>query len=143
MSDTLPQDMTAKDLLYGANGFDDIATKKAFSFGVKDAPDGASSLRVALFLQHRRNGANDTDAYQQAMTATFGDLMERFSADTTDDDLDRDPYGGDEITPIREWARFILATGYSVTLPEFLMLTFEQRAAFAEELDLIRSQMQA
>lgn len=59
-------------------GFDEIAIRKTFGVSMEQL-EGTIPSRALLFVQLRRDGAKDFEAYKTCMEITAGDMEERFS----------------------------------------------------------------
>lgn len=79
---------TASELFNSVSGFEDQAVKAKFGMPTLrlNATDNAEFLRALIFVEKRRGGMSDQDAYDAAQTLGFGDMNAYFTED-------------DEITP--------------------------------------------
>jgi hypothetical protein len=58
-------------------GFDEVAIRKMFGASF-DVLEGTLNPRALLFVQLRRDGAKDPDAFRSAMEIMLGDLEQLF-----------------------------------------------------------------
>lgn len=84
-TDTKP---TYTESVEALTGFDEIAIEKTFKHDL-DSLRFSMQLRALVFVASRRNGANDKDAYEQAMSLTVKDLNGSFSPEQ-DEEIDED-----------------------------------------------------
>lgn len=85
MTETVEK-LNVEELTESLTGFEEIAISKVFS--VKDfmTLPGTMSVRALLFVVYKRDGDNDTDAYQKAMEMSMKAVQEFF-----DDDIEAIP----------------------------------------------------
>lgn len=85
-------DLTGAEFFETLNGFDEQAIAKKFGKGIRELTrtDELGTLRALVFIDTRRRGSNDPEAYKAAMELRIGDLKSYF-ADPDDED-DRDPF---------------------------------------------------
>lgn len=84
---------TADDMFGTLNGFDELAIAKQFGTQIHQLhPDEGGSpfvfLRALAFIDIRRNGVKDADAYKQAMELSVADANGYFAAPEPDIDPD-------------------------------------------------------
>lgn len=83
--------LSSRDVVNSLTGFDELAIEKRFGRTVEDLAEntGTTFLRALLYaVERRRAGVSDQQAYEAAMSATFGGLQERFAPDDADADPD-------------------------------------------------------
>lgn len=84
-------DQTANDMFGSLTGFDEIAIRKEFRSDVYSlSNDGPAFLRALIYVDHRRQGIKDADAYKAAMEMTQAEATDYFAPepdDKADDDL--------------------------------------------------------
>lgn len=137
---TVAEDVTTEDaepkinlseLSQSVNGFDQIAIRTRFHERFDVLADDPMMLSRALYFVHRRReGVKDAEAFQEAMLLTMGDLTSKFEAAP-----DGDEFEGDESAVAerdRQYAEFVMGTGLSYTLDQYMALTIAQRAAIIE-----------
>lgn len=80
---------TAEDAFNSLTGFDEIAIEKRFGLSDYTTIESQSGkwMRAMVFVLKRREGLNDLDAYNAAMSMSLGELNDQFA---TDDETDRD-----------------------------------------------------
>lgn len=76
---------TINDVLSSFTGWDEIAISSQFGHDWTDLT-GMSLARAAWFVQARRRGVADGDAYREAMGVTVGALKDAFADDDADVD---------------------------------------------------------
>jgi hypothetical protein len=81
----------AREFSRSLTGFDELAIMKAFRKPWTEL-EGMFAGRALLFVQLRRDGAKDADAYRVSMEITAGDIEDLFSI--PDAEGNEDPTGG-------------------------------------------------
>jgi hypothetical protein len=113
------------------NGYDQIAIRARFRERFDQlAEDPMMFPRAMYFIHLRRNGEKDAAAYEAAMTLPMKRLTELFDAATEDDELDGDETAVAERD--REYGDFVVGTGLSFTVEQYMDLTVQQRARIIE-----------
>lgn len=75
-------ELTAEDFLKTLTGFDEIAIQKAFGATLKGMMEDDFRLaRSLVFVDRRRSGLKDADAYTEAMNLPMGALTEWFATE--------------------------------------------------------------
>lgn len=75
----MASEIPADELFESFNGFDEIAVHKAFKLDLAAMEErGFLFLRALVFVNERRGGLNDAEAYKAAMNLTQGDLTDYF-----------------------------------------------------------------
>lgn len=69
--------MNAEQMTRSVTGFDEIAIRSKFS-GSLETLEGTMTPRALLFVQLRRDGLNDRDAYRTCMEIPYGELEDMF-----------------------------------------------------------------
>lgn len=88
-SEEKPARMSADEILDTLNGFDEIAIAKAFKMTFTEVIEDATLfLRGMAFINERREGKSDAEAYAVAMYTSTLKMAEYFPA--PDDELDPD-----------------------------------------------------
>jgi len=125
--------LVAEDLVNSLTGFDQIAIRQRFNQRFEElAEDQIMLLRVLYFIHLRRENAGtqgggyDKEAFQQSMGMPMGDLQEKFA--DADNAADPDDEGA-VVERDREFAEFVMASGLSYTVEQFMALTLSQRSA--------------
>jgi len=126
-----PDLLVAEDLVNSLTGFDQIAIRQRFNQRFEElAEDQIMLLRVLYFIHLRRENAGtpgfDKEAFQQAMGIPLGGLQEKFA--DSDDAADPEDEGA-VVERDREFAEFVMASGLSYTVEQFMALTLSQRSA--------------
>lgn len=112
-------------------GFDQIAIGRFFGTTFAElAKDELMLLRALYFVDRKHAGdgtpAADKVAFQAVMTMPIGEVRDAFA----NEDDGGDP---DAVTDVaardREFAEFVVGTGLSYTVDQFMALTLGQRAA--------------
>jgi hypothetical protein len=70
----------SREFTKSLTGWDEIAIRKAFGSSLEDL-EGSLIPRALLFVQRRREGAKDAQAYIAAMDLPMGDLEKLFESD--------------------------------------------------------------
>ena len=116
-----------EEMVDSLTGFDQIAIRQRFNERFDSlAEDPIMLTRGIYFVQLRRDGEKDADAFNQAMTIPFGELQGKFTQ--SEDAVDPE----DESAIVerdREFAEFVMATGLSYTVEQYMSLTLSQRNA--------------
>lgn len=126
-----PDLLDAQALVNTLTGFDEIAIRQRFNERFESiAEDQLMLLRVLYFVHLRRENAGtsgfDKVAFQQAMEMPLGALQEKFAdADQASDPDDE----GAVVERDREFAEFVVTTGLSYTVEQYMALTLSQRNA--------------
>lgn len=72
-------DMTADETVLSLTGFDEIAIATAFRADISALRESPFQfLRALIFVDQRRKGAKDAEAFQAAMNLTVADLNAYF-----------------------------------------------------------------
>lgn len=76
-------DLTANGMFESLNGFDEIAIKKEFRFDVYTLAkeDKAAFMRALIFVDQRRDGLKDSEAYKAAMDLPQSRAVEYFASE--------------------------------------------------------------
>lgn len=83
MSET--QRLSAEAFTRSLNGFEELAIQRMFKAGLGDLRD-TMAPRALLFVQNKREGMKDADAFKASMEMTLGDMETRFEkAEVTED----------------------------------------------------------
>jgi hypothetical protein len=69
--------INAEDFAKSLNGFEELAIRKAFGVGISEL-EGTMVPRAILFINEKRNGLKDFDAYNSAMLLTLSAIEGRF-----------------------------------------------------------------
>lgn len=80
-----PPRPTATQMVRSLTGWDEVAIERMFRSKVGDL-SSTMAARAAVFVQLRREGGDDRNAYGQAMGMTLGEVEEGFFADEPDTD---------------------------------------------------------
>lgn len=116
-----------QSLARSVDGFEKIAIRQLFRQRFDElAADGAMFMRALLFVIHKRDGQADPDAFRNSMLLPLGAVVARFadeSAEDADAVAERD----------RAYANFVVGTGLSFTVDQFMALTVGQRQAIFDE----------
>ena len=76
------------------NGFDEIAVERHFNRSFRKLEDGTLMGRAVLFVQWRREGMRDADAYKKAMLLTIDELEASFVDPADEDEEDAEGKAG-------------------------------------------------
>lgn len=76
------------------NGFDEIAVERLFKRSFRSMDTGTLMGRAVLFVQYRRDGMKDTEAYQKAMLLSIDELEGSFLDPETEDEEDAEGKAG-------------------------------------------------
>jgi hypothetical protein len=122
-------DQTAQQVYDSANGFDDIAVKKAFGASLLSLKDDAMTFGRALaFIVAKRDGLNDMQAKQTVLGLSNAALSDYFAVGESDEETDERREAAK--TEARAMAEFCIRTGQSKDT--YLSLTALEREAFVE-----------
>jgi len=128
-----PDLLKAEDLVNSLTGFDQIAIRQRFNQRFDELSEDPVMLLRALYFIHLRRenagtqgGGYDKEAFQQSMGMPMGDLQEKFA--DADNAADPDDEGA-VVERDREFAEFVMASGLSYTVEQFMALTLSQRSA--------------
>jgi hypothetical protein len=85
-------ELTAEDYVKSLTGFDEIAIARAFDGADMSALSKRPStlLRACVFVDQRRKGLRDPEAYQAALTLTL-DELEQYFPDAEDEVMPEEP----------------------------------------------------
>lgn len=94
MSDTATK-ITANEMFESLTGFEEIAVERKFGATVEGLAEGKPLrlLRALSFVQFKRDGLDDTKAYNAAMDMTLAQAQAHFTED------DRDLEAGEDNAP--------------------------------------------
>ena len=84
--------LSGDEMFNSLTGFDEIAVAKSFGRSPLDlarANEETNLLRALVFVDLRRNGSSDADAYQAVMGMSLKDIAGYFAA------ADADPFRGE------------------------------------------------
>lgn len=83
-------DQTANDVFNTLTGFDEIAIKREFKADVLTLAktDKAGFLRALVFIDHRRAGVKDRDAFKATMELLLSEVTDYFADEPADDDAE-------------------------------------------------------
>jgi hypothetical protein len=113
------------------NGYDQIAIRTRFHERFDQlAEDPIMFARAMYFIHLRRGGAKDAQAHEAAMRLPMKEVNELFETSTDTDEFEGDETATQERD--KQFADFIVGTGISYTLDEYMALTISQRAAIIE-----------
>ncbi|MBS2939590.1 hypothetical protein KDN32_17765 [Nocardioides sp. J2M5] len=83
---------TPNDMFESLTGFDEIAIAAHFGDKITNLhADPFAFLRALAFVDFRRGGQNDKDAYQSAMALTISATQNYFTEDETEDEAGKEP----------------------------------------------------
>lgn len=84
--------MSAGEMAESLNGFDEIAITKSFGISIGEIrkQEALTFLRALVFVDQRRKGLKDPEAYEFAMLLTVGKLPHYF-ADEADEPMPEEP----------------------------------------------------
>jgi len=124
----LDMDQLSKSL----TGFEQIAVTQVFRQKLDSlATDSTMFMRVLLFVQQKRNGLNDADAFRAVMMLDIETVVESFKPKDGESPEPEDP---DAIAERDQaFANFVIGTGLSYTVDEYMSLTLSQREAVISE----------
>lgn len=85
---THTSDYTAEQAFESCNGFDEIAIKQRFGMAAAHLPnaDPNQFLRAMVFVEERRRGLTDGDAWQACQAMTLGEAFNYFQPEPDDGD---------------------------------------------------------
>lgn len=119
------------------NGYDQIAIRSRFHERFDQlAEDPIMFARAMYFIHLRRENFKaegkhkDGEAHEAAMTLPMKDINELFDAGDTADDFEGDESAVAERD--REYANFVIGSGLSFTVDQYMALTVQQRARIIE-----------
>lgn len=115
------------------DGWDQIAMRKYFNEKFDElAKDGLMFARACLFIHLRRdkstgvpNSAVDKEAFREAMGMPLGTLQKMIPDEDGGADFEDETAIQERD---REFAEFVIGTGLSYTVDQFMALTINQRA---------------
>ncbi len=132
-------DLTA--LSESLNGYDQVAIRARFRERFDQlAEDPMMFARAMYFIHLRRENHkaegkyNDAEAHEKAMTLPMKAVNELFEAG----DSDADAFEGNESATAerdRDFANFVIGSGLSYTLDQYMALTVSQRARIIEAVN--------
>lgn len=98
----MTQEMTAEDFFRTINGFDEIAIARTWGADIADLRKKPFTfMRALVFVDFRRQGRNDNEAHQDALSLTVGELEDYFAEDAPEldpDEPETDQGKGDELS---------------------------------------------
>lgn len=127
-----PGRIRLQELSETLNGYDQLAIRARFHERFDQlAEDPLMFARAMYFIHLRRtSGQKDSESFNQAMGLTMKALNEMF--DSGEDD-DVDPEDESAVAERdRQYADFVIGTGVSYTLDQFMELTIQQRSKMIE-----------
>ncbi len=123
--DLIDADVLAKSI----DGFEQLAIRRHFREKLETlADDSTMFMRALLFVLERRDrgGKGDAEAYEAVMRLSLETVVGRFKPeDEALDEQDEDAVAQRD----REFGEFVVATGLSYTVEQFMALTIGQRGA--------------
>lgn len=118
----------AEDMFRSLSGFEQIAVEQHFRMRIAAlAEDEFLLMRALLFVDAKREGMADTDAFRNVMLLRLDAVTDRFVRPDAAAVDDEDPSLREEQD--REYAEFVVGVGLSFTPEQFRGLTLGQRAA--------------
>lgn len=119
------------------NGYDQIAIRSRFHERFDQlAEDPIMFARAMYFIHLRRQNHKtegkykDAEAHEAAMSLPMKDVNELFETGDTGDDFEGDESAVAERD--REYANFVIGSGLSFTVDQYMALTVQQRARIIE-----------
>lgn len=119
------------------NGYDQIAIRSRFHERFDQlAEDPIMFARAMYFIHLRRENFKaegkhkDAEAHEAAMSMSMKDVNELFEAGDTGDAFEGDESATAERD--RDFANFVVGTGLSYTVDQYMALTVQQRARIIE-----------
>ncbi len=85
---------TMTEIAGSVTGFDEIAVEKHFGFDLFEATSASKATRALVFIQLRRDGLKDDEAYKAAMnkpTSTLDQFFAEEPEEVMPDEPDTDP----------------------------------------------------
>lgn len=137
MTETAMQDLTEApaenlidltELSQSLTGFDQIAIRQFFHERFDTLMEDPILFMRAMYFVHltREAGAKASDAYRAAMNLPLGEVSKLFETTIDEDEEFGEPSAVEERD--RQFAEFVIGTGLSYTLDQFMSLTIQQRA---------------
>lgn len=85
-------EQTAEQVFDSVTGFDEIAIAQRFGRTIADLAQGDASMfmRSLVFVVKRREGANDEDAWKDAMGMSTKDTLTGFFAEDSEEEAGKD-----------------------------------------------------
>ena len=77
--------MNSEEMMRSLGGFEEIAIAQRFGSDLLQL-GGTMATRALVFVDLRRRGAKDSEAYKTAMDMTLGDVQDRFVVPDEDED---------------------------------------------------------
>ena len=126
--------LSANDLAESLTGFDQIAIRQRWNQRFDEiAADQIMLLRVLYFIHLRReNGAGregDKTAFNEAMECPLNALQDKYKNAEKDEDGEDLEDESAIAERDREFAEFVMASGLSYTVDQYMALTLSQRSA--------------
>lgn len=119
------------------NGYDQIAIRARFHERFDQLAEDPMMLARALYFVHLRRqsfaegrGHEDGEAFEAAMSMPMSEMNELFDVEGEEDSLEGDESAIAERD--REFANFVIGTGVSYTLDQYMELSVQQRARMIE-----------
>ncbi len=122
----------ADEMFRSLNGFEQIAVEQHFHMRLKViADDELAVMRALLFVESKRDGMADGDAFRNVMLMRLDDVTARFrKPEPSVIEGDEDPSLQAERD--REYAAFVVGVGVSFMPDQFNALTLGQRSALVD-----------